>query len=88
MVGTAMAFAVEFLPVGNSDGDAILIQYGTESAWFLDVVDGGYVGNGERMVEHINEHYGPRTIINNMVVSHADNDHVAGLIDVFKKFYQ
>lgn len=35
-----MAFAVEFLPVGDSAGDAILIQYGTESSWHLNLVDG------------------------------------------------
>lgn len=81
-----MAFSVEFLPVGDSDGDAILIQYGTENSWYLNIVDGGYASIGEKVVEHIHEHYGRDININNMVVSHADNDHAAGLIEVFKNF--
>jgi beta-lactamase superfamily II metal-dependent hydrolase len=81
-----MAFAVEFFPVGNSDGDAILIQYGTEDTWYLNLVDAGYASIGERVVQHIHEHYGGDIIIHNMVVSHADNDHAAGLIEVFKNF--
>ena len=74
-----MSFAVEFLPVGDSDGDAILIQYGTAESYFLTLLDGGYASNGKQVVEHIHEHYGRNVIIHNMVVSHSDNDHAAGL---------
>lgn len=81
-----MGIAVEFLPVGDSDGDAILIQYGDDSGYKLTLVDGGYAQNGETVIEHIEEHYGHDVIINDMVVSHADNDHVAGLIPVFERF--
>ena len=49
-------------------------------------MDGGYASIGEKVVQHIHEHYGPNIIIHNMVVSHSDNDHAAGLIEVFKKF--
>jgi hypothetical protein len=81
-----MALAVEFLPVGDSDGDAILIQYGEAASYSLNLVDGGYASIGEKVIQHINEHYGQNIIIHHMVVSHADNDHAAGLIDVFKNF--
>ncbi|WP_346295751.1 hypothetical protein LRC39_22940 [Rhodopseudomonas sp. P1] len=81
-----MPFAVEFLPVGDSDGDAILVQYGTENNWYLNLTDGGYASIGEKVVEHIHEHYGRDITIHHMVVSHADNDHAAGLIEVFKNF--
>ena len=81
-----MAIAVEFLPVGDSDGDAILIQYGDQTEYRLNLVDGGYAQNGEKVIEHIEQHYGRDIIIHNVVVSHADNDHAAGLIPVFKRF--
>jgi len=81
-----MPIAVEFLPVGDSDGDAILIQYGDSTGYQLNLVDGGYAQNGEKVIEHIEQHYGRDVVINNMVVSHADNDHAAGLIPVFKRF--
>ena len=64
-----MGFAVEFLPVGDSDGDAILIQYGTEESYYLNLVDGGYASIGEKVVQHIHEHYGTNIIIHNMVVT-------------------
>lgn len=81
-----MALAIEFLPVGDSDGDAILVQYGDEQSWYLNIVDAGYASVGEQVVQHIREHYGSDITIHHMVVSHADNDHAAGLIEVFKNF--
>ena len=42
-----MALAVEFLPVGDSDGDAILVKYGDDSGYWLNLVDGGYASVGE-----------------------------------------
>jgi hypothetical protein len=81
-----MGIGVEFLPVGDSDGDAILIQYGDNTGYRLNLVDGGYAQNGEAVIEHIEQYYGRDVIINNIVVSHADNDHAAGLIPVLKRF--
>ncbi|KYH01914.1 hypothetical protein [Bradyrhizobium sp. DOA1] len=81
-----MAIAVEFLPVGDSDGDAIIVQYGTEESYWMTVVDGGYASVGEQVIEHIEKTYGKGITIHDMVVSHADNDHAAGLIPVFKHF--
>ena len=81
-----MPIAVDFLPVGDSDGDAIIIKYGQGDDFYLQVVDGGYAQVGEEMIAHIEQHYGKDVIIRDMVVSHADNDHAAGLIPVFKRF--
>ena len=38
-------------------------------------------------MEHLHEHYGRDIIVHHMVVSHSDNDHAAGLIEVFKNFH-
>ena len=81
-----MPIAVEFLPVGDSDGDAIVVQYGDQIGYRLNIVDAGYAEVGEQVVEHIEQHYGRDVVIHNMVVSHADNDHACGLIPVFKRF--
>ena len=81
-----MGIAVEFLPVGDSDGDAIIVRYGDQSSFYLHVVDGGYAEAGEQVIAHVEQYYGRDVIIHNMVVSHADNDHVCGLIPVFKRF--
>lgn len=81
-----MAFEIDFLPVGDTYGDAIVIRYGDdENGYFLHVVDGGRVETGQTMIDHINTYY-PGYFINHMVLSHADNDHACGLIDVLKQF--
>ena len=81
-----MPISVDFLPVGNSNGDAIVVKYGAGDSFFLQVVDGGFGSIGEMMIDHIEKRYGSDVVIADMVVSHADNDHAAGLIAVFKRF--
>jgi hypothetical protein len=62
------------------------VQYGDQTGYKLHVVDGGYSEIGEQVIEHIEQYYGRDVTIQNMVVSHADNDHARGLIPVFKRF--
>ena len=50
-----MGIWVEFLPVGDSDGDAIVVKYGDANNYMLHVVDGGYAQIGEQMIEHIEQ---------------------------------
>lgn len=79
-------FEIDFLPVGNSNGDAICIRYGNDTeGYYLHVVDGGYTDTADNIVKHIETHYGAGYFINHMVLSHADNDHAMGLIGVMKR---
>lgn len=81
-----MAYEVDFLPVGDSYGDAIVIRYGQESSgYYLHVVDGGRTDTAQTIIDHIDKYY-PNYFINHMVVSHADNDHACGLIGVLERF--
>jgi hypothetical protein len=41
-------FELDFLPVGNSNGDAICMQYGVSTGVYVHVVDGAYAETGER----------------------------------------
>src|SRR5690348_11456972 len=79
-------FELDFLPVGDSNGDAICMQYdaGNGQGIYVHVVDGGYAATGEKIIEHIREHYGRNYFISHMVSSHADNDHATGLVEVMK----
>lgn len=80
-------FELDFLPVGDSNGDAICAQYTADAngGVLVHVVDGGFADTGERIVEHIRTHYGRSFFINHMVLSHADNDHAVGLVEVMKR---
>ncbi|MBU4528822.1 MAG: hypothetical protein KUA43_21125 [Hoeflea sp.] len=82
-----MGYEIDFLPVGDSNGDAICVRHGDAlTGYTIYVVDGGYVPTGQAIIDHINAFYGAPTFINHVVLSHADNDHVAGLISVVEHF--
>jgi beta-lactamase superfamily II metal-dependent hydrolase len=82
-----LMYEVDFLPVGMGNGDAICVRYGNEqTGYYLHVIDGGFKNTAEAIIAHIETHYGKHYYIHHMVVSHADNDHAAGLIDVLKRF--
>lgn len=77
---------IDFLPVGESNGDAIFVaQQVTENGWHLYVIDGGYTDTSERIISHIRRYFGDYWCINHVVLSHADNDHAAGLIGVLER---
>lgn len=79
-----MNYEVDFLPVGEGSGDAIVIRYGDDdNGYHLHVVDGGRAATAETIITHINVFY-PGYHINHMVLSHADDDHATGLIGVME----
>jgi beta-lactamase superfamily II metal-dependent hydrolase len=82
-----MPYEIDFLPVGDSNGDAICMRYGsTKTGFTIHVVDGGYSDTGTDIVKHINDYYGNPTVIHHVVLSHADRDHAAGLKTVIESF--
>jgi len=79
-----MVYEIDFLPVGEGSGDAIVVRYGQASTgYWLHVVDGGRTETGDTIIGHIDTFY-PRYHIDHMVVTHADNDHACGLVRVMK----
>jgi beta-lactamase superfamily II metal-dependent hydrolase len=77
---------VEFLTVGDGNGDAIIVRYTDANSFWLHVVDAGRNETGEKMVQHIETLYGPGVQIAQVVLSHADDDHATGLIPVLTRF--
>jgi beta-lactamase superfamily II metal-dependent hydrolase len=87
MEAQRMAYEVDFLPVGDSNGDAICIRYGTpETGYTIHVVDGGYTDTGQDIVNHIKKYYDNPTFIDHVVCTHADQDHASGLKTVLENF--
>jgi len=77
-------YEVDFLPVETSkSGDAIAIRYRIGGITGVHVVDGGYLETGEAVVEHLRTHYGT-THIDNVVLTHPDQDHANGLRKVLE----
>jgi beta-lactamase superfamily II metal-dependent hydrolase len=80
-------YEVDFLPVGDGNGDAICVRYGSDqTGYWLHVIDGGFTDTSDSIISHIETHYGNHYKITHMVLSHADNDHACGLIGVLKRF--
>lgn len=85
-----MAFEIDLLPVGerSKSGDAICLRFGSNlhSATpdqTVVVIDGGFAGDGARVVEHVQTHYHTNRV--DLVVStHPDGDHINGLPTVLR----
>lgn len=75
------AFEVEFLRVGDgaSSGDAILVHYWDGAEWRIGIIDGGYEDTGWEICNHIRQWYSRDPIVDFVVSTHPDNDHMSGL---------
>ena len=79
-------FEIDFLETGDKgSGNAITLRY-RDGHDYIHVVDGGYTGDGDKIVEHISKYYDNATFINHVVLTHPDGDHAAGLKKVLEKF--
>lgn len=73
-------FEMDFHEVGNSgNGDAITMRYRVGGDETIVMVDGGYLDDGQKLADHMDEYYGAGCHINHVVVTHPDQDHVNGL---------
>ena len=81
-----MPYELDFLPVGDSNGDAIVLREGPADSFYLYVIDGGFTDTADTIISHIEKYYGAHVRIHHMVLSHADNDHATGLIGVLERF--
>ena len=79
-MATGYGYEVDFLPVGNGDksGDAIALRYGEPGSYKVMVVDGGTKESGQKIVDHIKEHYSA-SHVDYLVNTHPDADHASGL---------
>lgn len=85
-----MGFEFDFQPVGDGErsGDAIALRYtaGALAVPVIHVVDGGDLAAGGKLVAHINAQYGNPRRIENVVLTHGDDDHSSGLRTVIDTF--
>lgn len=80
-----MEYSIDFMPVGNSNGDAIVMRYGYAGTTHqTDIIDGGYTEVGKGIVLHLLRYF-PDANIQNMLLTHADDDHARGLIPILEQ---
>ena len=79
-----MGYEVDVLGVGkeSKSGDAIALRWGNlhgnRSEQKVVLIDGGFQETGEDVVNHIKRYYGT-TLVDAVVSTHPDQDHVNGL---------
>jgi beta-lactamase superfamily II metal-dependent hydrolase len=82
-----VAIEIDFIQAGkeSKSGQAITLRFGnllgTRDEQTVIVVDGGFVETGEEVVAHIKRYYGT-DVVDLVVSSHPDTDHVKGLAAV------
>ena len=77
---------IDFIEAGETkSGDAIAIRHRVNGGDYVHVVDGGYAADGQHLVDHIRDHYGPGYFINHLVLTHPDLDHASGLEIVLRE---
>lgn len=87
MANGADFFEIDFLDVEcDSSGDAITMRVSHNGIQTITVVDGGYSDCGAKIIDHIKKHYGNPISIQNVVLTHPDGDHAAGLKKVLSDF--
>lgn len=78
-------FELDFLPVGDTtSGDAICLRYRKNGTERVHIVDGGYSGSGQELLDHIDQYYGNGRHIDAVVATHPDQDHASGLRTVLR----
>lgn len=90
-----MALEIDLLAVGNctKSGDAILIRYGDLDRGGINqtviLIDGGYPNTAEKIKGFLDRYYNCKNsegkfVIDLMILSHPDLDHVGGLVELSK----
>jgi beta-lactamase superfamily II metal-dependent hydrolase len=78
---------IDFLAVETAkSGDAIAIQYAVGGTPYIHVVDGGFTDMGETILEHVKQFYTTQKYIDNVVLTHPDQDHALGLKYILENY--
>lgn len=90
-----MGYEIDFIGVKNAkakkDADAIVLRWKENDKYKICVYDGGFKVHGEEMVDHLNKYCfadidESERVIDAIIVSHPDQDHTSGLIEVLENF--
>ena len=79
-----MGYEIDVIGVGkeSKSGDAIAVRWGnldgSRNEQKVVLIDGGFQETGQDVVDHIKDHYGT-TLVDAVVSTHPDQDHVNGL---------
>ncbi|OHT23353.1 hypothetical protein A3Q29_21150 [Providencia stuartii] len=77
-------YDLDFLAVGETtSGDAIFVRTKKDNNEVITLVDGGYAGEVDNIEAFMDKWY-KKKVIDNMVLTHGDRDHLSGLVQILK----
>jgi len=80
-------YEIDFLAVGDGEdsGDAIALRFvpPDRDGWVHVIIDAGFQGDGQDLVDHYKAHYGT-TSVDLVILTHPDADHVGGMGEVMR----
>ncbi len=77
-----MSFTIEMLPA--REGDCLWIEYGDPVKPGRILIDGGRGKTNEEIVKRINKVPGGKAHFELLVITHVDQDHIDGILNLFK----
>lgn len=80
-------YFIDFVGVDSPRSGSSAIFY-FENGYSRDItlIDAGYASTSENLINHINTYYGPDTYIDNIIVTHNDNDHAGGVPNILSNY--
>lgn len=87
-----MAYEIDFIGINEEtkDSDAIAIRWKEEDEYKIGIYDGGITKYGEKLKEHLEKYYyendQEKKVIDFVICSHSDQDHVSGLKYILENF--
>lgn len=80
-----MPFEIDVLNVGNAD--AIILRYIDDiQQEHVVLIDAGNVGDGKKIINHINE-YTDKKSIDLAILTHPDDDHIGGFFEIVENVH-
>jgi len=80
-------FEIDFFGVETAkSGDAITLRYCVNGQQKIHIVDGGYIDTGAQIQEHLSKYYDSPIFIDNIVLTHPDQDHANGLRFILENY--
>lgn len=82
-----MPYEIDFISVGDSNGDAIAIRYRNAAGGYsIHLVDAGFSDTAGKIIAHFETYYGAPSWIDHLVLTHADRDHASGLLGILERY--
>lgn len=74
---------IEIITLTSSNADSFLVKFNGKSKDYYVLVDGGLKGDGENTLEVLNNIFHRNEVIDFVILTHVDLDHINGLLALF-----